>query len=331
MKWSAGKQNQTHHILFDANSADRFSHVFTVTGDASWVIQAYGLPPGQCVCLEMVTGCKDGTEFEPAKASCGCCGLCLSNKRNIIPIPIEGRYRLVACTDDAIGDFKIIAYPTQIQQEFWSSLAMSCCNEARAPVTIASPNGTIQVTGADPNFTLDVTAVPTAGVLASSPVALNILCAALKASGCIPDAFDETVTNIALIPGGFVYTNEDGTPQTVMFPAPVIDINVQGMSLNTATNQLTITETDGSTHVVQLGGVSSQANNLLTLGPDSKPYLNCAAMAACGFVTSAGVVSVASIGPGVSVVNPNGPIVGLQLDLCAAVSAMPNLGPLQCA
>jgi hypothetical protein len=336
----------------------------------------------------MVTGCHDGTEFEPMKASCGCC-LCLSNKRTIIPIPVEGRYRLVACNEDSIGDFKVIAYPTQIPQEYWSSLAMSCCNDAAPPVTIASPDGTITVGGTNPNFQVQVAPVPTAGVLAASPTAMQILCAALTNMGCTGD--DETVTTIVPIangfrytneagtvvdisippdvvttlvpnPGGFTYvneagvpvvvtfpsdvlttlvpiaggiryTNEAGTPVDILFPSATVDINVSALNLNATTNQLTVTETDGSTHTVLLGGVSTQANNLLTVGPDNKPYLNCAALAACGFVQSSGIAQIMSVTPGLTVTNPTGPVAALQIDivslLCAG--AFPDFGPLQCS
>lgn len=214
--WNAGRQNESHHVIFDASSRTRFSHVFTVTAPSSWVVQAYGLQEGQCVCLEMVSGCKDGEFFEPVKASCGCC-MCLSHGRTIIPIPMEGRYRLVACSEDYVGNFRVVAHPTAIPQEFWSSYTMSCCTPAAPPappVTITSPKGTIAVGGAHPNFQVDIQPVATAGELATSGPAMTILCAALQAMNCFP----ETVS-VAPGPNGTVIIS---TP-TGVFPV-VADI-----------------------------------------------------------------------------------------------------------
>lgn len=251
--WSAGRQTQRHHTLFDARSKTRFSHVFTVDA-VGWVVQAYGLKDGQCVCLEMVTGCHDGTDFEPVKASCGCC-LCLSPGRNVIPIPLEGRYRVVACEGVELGDFKVIAYPSTIPQDVWSSWSMSCCTEKAETVTTITP-------------------IPGGFVYVNEAGAVQTI---------LFPTLEETVTTIVPTGNGFQYTNEAGAVQTITFPPDIVttlgynpatqvltyvneagavqtvdlsalaaDINVQNLTYDPATQTITLTETDGTAHAIAL-------------------------------------------------------------------------------
>lgn len=361
--WNAGSQNTTHAELFGPRSTTRFSHVFTVT-DSTWIVQAYGLPEGQCVCLEMVTGCKGGTDFEPVKKSCGCC-LCLSADRNVIPIPLEGRYRLVACSEDGLGEFKVIAHPTGIQQDFWSgSMANNCCSTAAPPVTITSPKGTIVVGGTNPNFTVDIQPVLTASEIAASPPAMTILCNALVQSGCIPEIPDDIVTTVTYNAAGFTYTNEAGVAQFVPWPAPVPDVittltyNVSGL---TYTNEAGVAQfvpwpADVLTRLLQVPGgiayVDEAGNTTTIMFPTNTVDINVEAISydpatkqivlketdgsthsiqLLDLVDPETVTTITNNGNGTfTYINEAGTVTTLDVGLMLCQANLPLLGPLQC-
>lgn len=78
--------------------------------------------------------------------------------------------------------------------------------------------------------------------------------------------------------------------------------------------------------------VSGDPGNLVRAGTDGGPYLSCADVAACGFVTSSGVTGIDSSTIGLAVTNPAGPVVTLGLDPLTIIgnAAWPDFGALQC-
>lgn len=204
--WSAGQAHRSGNVLFGPNSTDCISHVFTVD-TLPLVIQAYGLANGECVQIEMVTGCGAGDEFAPLKYACGCCAT-LCDGRNTLVIPWEGRYR-ARLTGCSLGDVRVIAYPTTVEFDYGSLLSM-CCGSTPTPVTINSPNGTITVSGANPNFGVDVQPVTTAAAIANNTSAVQILCNAFDAAGCFPAAVATHAPATLASPDGSIIVSAAG-------------------------------------------------------------------------------------------------------------------------
>jgi len=73
--------------------------------------------------------------------------------------------------------------------------------------------------------------------------------------------------------GTFSYTSEDGTVTTISL---TVDVNVQGLSYDQVTKQITLTETDGSTHVIDVSDLvdAETITTLVDNGNGSFTYTN---------------------------------------------------------
>lgn len=105
--------------LFHEGSTTPLSH--NVSADQfGLLLQAFGLQGTDKLCLEMVVGCKDGTYFEPVKPCDGCAPICLSACRNMLFIPMPGRFRL-RYTGSRLGLFQ--AFVTPVPFEHFAAMA----------------------------------------------------------------------------------------------------------------------------------------------------------------------------------------------------------------
>jgi hypothetical protein len=174
-QWPAGNPTPAGNKFFPSAAGSRLSHVFTVEGGV-WAVQAYGLQAGDEIIVEMVAGCREGDYFE--QMTLGCCDLSLTQSRNTLLLPIEGRYRLNMLVGDP-EDVYVIAYPSPISAEI--AAKMLCCETASGPVsstTVANSDGSLVVTGG-PNYTVNTQPVGMAAALAASAPAVLTLATAL--------------------------------------------------------------------------------------------------------------------------------------------------------
>ncbi len=172
--WTAALAIRPHHRLFTPRSTTGISHQFTVD-QTSWVLVAYGLNNTQLLEIQMVS--SDGTIFETLKAAPGA-ALTLHRSRNIMPLPVEGTYRVVL-VEGSPGGFELTALPTTIPQDFWPAIASG--NDVR----ITSPTGSLAVYRAsptEPTYTLDVSPIATSALIAASPAAMVSIANALDFS-----------------------------------------------------------------------------------------------------------------------------------------------------
>jgi hypothetical protein len=106
--------------------------------------------------------------------------------------------------------------------------------------------------------------------------AVAAICANAVAKEDLVDCLISGNANNALVEGS------DGGLFVAQPAAPVVDINVQGLVYNPATTTMTLTETDGATHSVNLASlvnpaqliVSADAGNDIVAGSDGGAYFN---------------------------------------------------------
>lgn len=200
-QWPAGNPAPSGNVFFPNNTGSRLSHVFTVEG-AVWAIQAWGLQVGDEIIVEMVEGCGSGDVFE--QMTLGCCAISLTQDRNTVLLPIEGRYRLNVVTGDP-EDIYVRARPSPISPEI--AAKMLCCEAPTsgggAASTVANGDGTLTVTGG-PNYTVNTNPVGMATALAGSAPAVLTLATAL---------------GVTFAPAAAPVTSVDPSTPTTMFGA----------------------------------------------------------------------------------------------------------------
>lgn len=144
--------------LFPAPDGGSVSVDFAVQ-EMPVVIQAFGLPKGWRVKIEMIsdTGC-DETLIAPLKI--GCCQVCVTPSSPLTAIPLPGRFRavlsdfsgaLIDSNSSGYSDMRIVATPSSLNQEFLEAIMGCGCDDGDY---IKTQNGSGQnTTLTDPKIT----------------------------------------------------------------------------------------------------------------------------------------------------------------------------------
>lgn len=101
----------------------------------------------------------------------------------------------------------------------------------------------------------------------------------IKGSIIIPAETQTTLDSVTLSPANILeiqYTGEDGLPQLVNVDLSTlaIDINVASLAYNPLTGEITLTETDGSIHTIDIGPFAETITTLTDNGNGSFTYVS---------------------------------------------------------
>jgi len=152
--YNAGREQFKFNQLFDENSTSQFSQTFPVQKH-TMIIRAWGLEDEDFICVHQAYGEHEGELFEPFYLEKGKVAMLLPCQ-NVLPLTIEGRYRLTLHGDNAVGRVTVIAHETAIDGVDLSGFTMQakCCptatgvdalpNMAGAGAPAAAPDFTAQ-------------------------------------------------------------------------------------------------------------------------------------------------------------------------------------------